>query len=86
MHLVILIAVALATLVAGFLWGMFISSKRRDEAFDQCTRPAPHLCRENGPCNGLPKPISAFPDPAFPVWMQEWKDKAEAEKRGEYLL
>jgi hypothetical protein len=59
MHLLILGIVALAMLIAGFVVGMCITAKRADEAMveaiQDCTRPAPHVCKVNGPCNGYPK-------------------------------
>ena len=59
MHLLILGIVALAVLIAGFVVGMCITAKRADEAMSEaiqnCTRPAPHICKVNGPCNGYPK-------------------------------
>jgi hypothetical protein len=59
MHLLILGIVALAMLIAGFVVGMCITAKRADEAMAEaiqdCTRPAPHVCKLNGPCNGYPK-------------------------------
>ena len=59
MHLLILGIVALAMLIAGFVVGMCITAKRADEAMAEaiqdCTRPAPHVCKLNGPCNGYPR-------------------------------
>ena len=64
MHTLILIAVALFVLVLGFTVGLCITAKRTDEAIAQamqdCTRPAPHVCRVNGPCNGWPRAIKDF--------------------------
>jgi hypothetical protein len=65
MHTLIVVLVALAVLVIGFTVGLCITAKQADEAIYRalreqveertCTRPAPHICKINGPCNGYPK-------------------------------
>ena len=55
------IAVAFGALFSGVVVGMLITAHRADIAMaiaienEYCTRPAPHKCRVNGPCNGYPK-------------------------------
>lgn len=67
MHVAILIIVAVGALSAGFLLGLVVLGKRADENMaralrerDTCTRPAPHICKVNGPCNGYPKEDNKF--------------------------
>ena len=59
LHTLILIIVAIAAMVGGFFLGLVVLGKRDDEAIanaiKDCTRPEPHVCRVNGPCNGYPK-------------------------------
>jgi hypothetical protein len=72
-HLLLSIFIAFVPLVVGFVVGMCITAKRADEAqykalrerdeVQTCTRPAPHICRVNGPCNGLPKSAPLLPVP-----------------------
>ena len=80
-HTLILTTVALATLALGLVFGLLVISKRADkamaEAIQNCTRPAPHVCKVNGPCNGWPKE-----NQTFPAWIAEWEEKAKAEKEG----
>ena len=59
MHVILSAVIGLVVLVLGFVVGMCITAKRADEAMSEaiqnCTRPAPHICKVNGPCNGYPK-------------------------------
>lgn len=61
------------------------TAKRADkamaEAIQTCTRPAPHVCKVNGPCNGWPKE-----NQTFPAWIAEWEEKAKTEKAGRSML
>ena len=40
-----------------FMLELFVMPVLSDEEWEiqRCIRPAPHVCRENGPCNGWPK-------------------------------
>jgi len=58
MTLLITTAVALAVLLLGVVVGLCITAKKADEAIETCIRPAPHICKVNGPCNGWPKETS----------------------------
>jgi hypothetical protein len=59
LHSLIIACIALAALFAGFIVGLCVIGKRADkamaESIQDCTRPAPHVCKVNGPCNGYPK-------------------------------
>lgn len=84
--------IALAVLVTGFVFGLLVIGKRADEAISRaldeytetktCTRQEPHVCKDNGPCNGWPKPTSQH----FNDWMKGWEEKAQAEKEGKSML
>lgn len=58
----VVILVIFASLVTVFWCLMLVRLvKSEDEAIHKaldeytCTRPAPHICKLNGPCNGFPK-------------------------------
>lgn len=61
MHIALLASIAVAVFATGIVLGLCITAKRADEAISEalkaqtCTRPAPHICTINGPCNGYPK-------------------------------
>ena len=62
LHYAIVLGIfALGALVCGLVFGLCVTAKRADEAMSEalkaqtCTRPAPHICTINGPCNGYPK-------------------------------
>ena len=55
LHMFVLALVALAVLVTGFVVGMCITASKETPTPEICTRPAPHICTVNGPCNGFPK-------------------------------
>jgi len=65
MHALHTLVIAALGFIAGILFELWVNSlctlgKRADEARSQalieyCTRQAPHVCKENGPCNGWPK-------------------------------
>jgi len=46
-----------------------------------CTRPAPHVCCENGPCNGFPREATTEES-----WQEKWSKEAEAEANGRSML
>lgn len=78
-HIAILITVAFCALWLGIVVGLLITAKRADEDIDNmfdaiCTRPAPHVCRVNGPCNGLPREQDSE---HFTAWLQEWERKSK---------
>jgi hypothetical protein len=88
MHLVALVLAAVCAIVGGFVLGMLITTSRADEAIESmyedavedCTRPHPHVCRVNGPCNGYPN------ENAETSWESKWEQELEAEKKGDLLL
>jgi hypothetical protein len=55
----------LVVFIGAFAWALVSGAKAEDEAMQkaldeyletrECTRHAPHVCKVNGPCNGLPK-------------------------------
>ncbi len=77
----IITAVLIGTFLAVLVYSLAVTAKRADkamaEAIQNCTRPAPHVCKVNGPCNGWPKE-----NQTFPAWIAEWEEKAKAEKEG----
>ena len=80
--ILLVIAVAFVALLSGVVVGMLITAHRADIAMaiaienEFCTRPAPHKCRVNGPCNGYPKE----------AWQDKWEAEAKAEGEGRSML
>ena len=78
LHIALLASVAMGALAGGIIMGLCIigksasdaMSRALDERVDEkmhkvltCTRPAPHVCKLNGPCNGLSKSAPLLPVP-----------------------
>jgi hypothetical protein len=59
----------------GFLFGWFlydvIRLMIRRRRIKICTRPFPHICRVNGPCNGLP---NDSPDDVDELKSDAWRE------------
>ena len=73
LHIALLVSIAMGALAGGIVAGLCLIGRAADQAMQRaldeyvdekirtCTRLAPHVCRINGPCNGLPKPAPLLP-------------------------
>lgn len=55
MTLPIILGTVTFLVVGGFAWVVVRVGSKPIPKIQTCTRPAPHVCTVNGPCNGWPR-------------------------------
>jgi hypothetical protein len=74
LYLVLMVVFSLVLTFVALLITAKLGNQPKSEYIQGCTRPAPHICAVNGPCNGWPR--SEF----FQDWLKAWEEESKAEK------